>query len=235
VTEYDSNKDSDVESLTKSKECINMLLNTKNNLYDWYIDSEVSTYIINCQDLFTIISFYHKNFEAVNEKMITATECNDVIIYTKIRNLLLKDVVLISKCTSNLISLRQLWCSDIIYQDENSRMTLTRDEHTIVSAQQVENLFIFNIVRKNIIMIVQNALEQAEQLKYLCSLIKKLQLWHHWLVYMSVVWIKHTNQIITELDLLFTTESDNDVNNITSDDNNSRSSQNDKTDRQENQ
>jgi len=115
VTEYDSNKDSDVESLTKSKECINMLLSTKSNLYNWYIDFEMSTHIINCWDLFTIISFYHKNFEAVNEKMITVTECNDIIICTKIENLLLKDVVFISKCTSNLISLRQLQHSDIIY------------------------------------------------------------------------------------------------------------------------
>jgi len=55
-------------------------------------------------------------------------------------------------------------------------MTLIKDEHIIVSVQQVENLFIFNIVRENIIMIVQDALEQVEQLKYLCSLIKKLQL-----------------------------------------------------------
>jgi len=92
-------------------------------------------HIINHQDLFTIISFYHKNFEAVNEKMITATECDDMIIYMKIRSLLLRDVVLIFKCTSNLILLEQLQCSDIIYQDENSRMTLTRDEHIIVNAQ----------------------------------------------------------------------------------------------------
>jgi len=71
----------------------------------------------------------------MNREMITATECDDVIICMKIKNLLLKDVVFIFKCTSNLISLKQLQCSDIIYQDENSRMTLTRDEHTIVSAQ----------------------------------------------------------------------------------------------------
>jgi len=67
--------------------------------------------------------------------MITATECDDVIIYIKIENLLLKDVVLISKYTSNFISLEQLQCSNIIYQDENSRMTLTKDEHTIVNVQ----------------------------------------------------------------------------------------------------
>jgi len=67
--------------------------------------------------------------------MITATEYNNVMIYTKIENLLLKDVVLISKCTSNLISLEQLQHNDIIYQDENSRMTLTKDEHIIVSVQ----------------------------------------------------------------------------------------------------
>jgi len=91
--------------------------------------------------------------------MITATEYDDVIICMKIKNLLLKDVILIFKCTSNLISLEQLWCNNIIYQNENSRMTLIKDEHTIVSAQWVENLFILDIVRKNVIMIVQNALE----------------------------------------------------------------------------
>ena len=34
VTEYDSNKDSDVESLIKNKECLNMLFSIRNNLYD---------------------------------------------------------------------------------------------------------------------------------------------------------------------------------------------------------
>jgi len=67
----------------------------------------------------------------VNEKMITVTECDDIIICIKIKNLLLKDVVLISKCTSNIISLEQLQCNDTIYQDENNRMTFTKDEHTI--------------------------------------------------------------------------------------------------------
>jgi len=57
-------------------------------------------------------------------------------------------------------------------------MTLTKDEHTIVSVQWVENLFILNIMRESVIMIVQNTLEQVKQLKYLCLLIKKLQLWH---------------------------------------------------------
>ncbi len=113
-------------------------------------------------------------------------------------------------------------------------MILTKDKHTIVSAQWVRNLFILNIVRKSVIMIVQNALEQVEQIKYFCSLIKKLQLWHHQLVHVSVVWIKCTNWIITKFNILFTTESDNDAKNIISDIDNSRSSWNDKTDRQEN-
>jgi len=95
----------------------------------------------------------------MNEEMITATECDDMIIYMKIKNLLLKNVVFISKCTLNLILLEQLWYNNIIYWDENSRMTLTKDEHTIVSVQWIENLFIFNITKKSVIMIVQNALK----------------------------------------------------------------------------
>jgi len=108
--------------------------------------------------------------------MIMTIECDDVIIYIKIENLLLKNVVLIFKCTSNLILFEQLQCNDIIYWDENSRITLTKDEYIIVNAQWIENLFILNITKKSVIMIVQGVLEQTEQLKYLCSLIKKLQL-----------------------------------------------------------
>jgi len=44
ITEYNSNKDSDVESLTKNKKCFNILFSTKGNSYDWYIDFETSTY-----------------------------------------------------------------------------------------------------------------------------------------------------------------------------------------------
>ena len=72
-------------------------------------------------------------------------------------------------------------------------MTLTKDKHTIVSAQWVENLFILNIVRRSVIMTVQDLLEQVEQLKYLCSFIKKVQLWHCWLVHADVVQIKCAN------------------------------------------
>jgi len=86
--------------------------------------------------------------------MITATECDDIIICIKIKNLLLKNIVLIFKCTSNFISLEQLQHSNIIYQDENSRMTLTKDEYTIINVQWVENLFILNIVRKSITIVV---------------------------------------------------------------------------------
>jgi hypothetical protein len=99
----------------------------------------------------------------MNKKTVTVTEHEDVKIHTKTENLLLQDVVLISECTSNLISLEQLQHNDVIYQDEDSMMTLIRNEHTIVSAQCVENLFILDIVRENVIMTVQNSSEQVQQ------------------------------------------------------------------------
>jgi len=71
----------------------------------------------------------------MNREIITATRCDDVIICTKIENLLLRDVVFIFKCTLNFILLKQLQHSDIIYQDENSRMTLTKDEYIIINVQ----------------------------------------------------------------------------------------------------
>jgi len=55
-------------------------------------------------------------------------------------------------------------------------MTLIKDEHTIISAQHIENLFILNIVRENVIMTVQNTLKQQDQFSFLCALMKKLQL-----------------------------------------------------------
>jgi hypothetical protein len=57
------------------------------------------------------------------------------MIHTKTEKLLLKEIVLVSSCTSNLISLEQLQNSDISYQDENSKMTLTKDECTVTNAQ----------------------------------------------------------------------------------------------------
>jgi len=47
MIKYNSNENSDSESLICDKKCFNMLLNTYNNLYDWYIDSEAFIYIIN--------------------------------------------------------------------------------------------------------------------------------------------------------------------------------------------
>jgi len=87
------------------------------------------------------------------------TECEDVKIYTKIEFSILQNVVFISECTSNLISLEQLQHNDIIYQNKDSKMTLIKDEHTITNAQCIKNLFILNIVRENVIMTVQNTLK----------------------------------------------------------------------------
>ena len=95
----------------------------------------------------------------MNEETVTVTECEDVKICTKNENFFLQNVVFISECTSNLISLEQLQCNDVIYQDEDNKMTLVKDEYIIVSAKCIENLFILNIMRKNVIMTVQNILE----------------------------------------------------------------------------
>jgi hypothetical protein len=86
MTEYNSNDDSDSESSTWNKECLNMLLSTQSNLYDWYIDFEAFTYIMNHWDLFITIDSYHKKFKAVNEKIVTAMSWEDVMIHTKIEN-----------------------------------------------------------------------------------------------------------------------------------------------------
>jgi len=41
-------------------------------------------------------------------------------------------------------------------------MTLIKDKHIIVSAQCIENLFILNIMKRNVIMIIQNTLKQQD-------------------------------------------------------------------------
>jgi len=70
---------------------------------------------MNHQDLFTIISSYHKKFGVMNKEMMTVTEQEDMKIHIKTENLLLQDVVLVSECTSNFILLRQLQHNDVIY------------------------------------------------------------------------------------------------------------------------
>jgi len=90
----------------------------------------------------------------MNEETVTVIECEDVKICTKIEIFFLQNVVLISECTSNLILLEQLQHNDVIYQNKNSRMTLIKDKHAITSVQCIENLFILNIVKENVIMTV---------------------------------------------------------------------------------
>jgi len=53
----------------------------------------------------------------MNEETVTVTEHEDVKIHTKIENLFLQNVVFISECTLNLISLEQLQYNDVIYQN----------------------------------------------------------------------------------------------------------------------
>ena len=90
----------------------------------------------------------------MNRETVTVIECEDIKIYMKLENLFLQNVVFILECTSNLILLKQLQHNAVIYQDKDSEITLIRDEYTIVNAQYVENLFILNIMRKNVIMTV---------------------------------------------------------------------------------
>jgi hypothetical protein len=61
----------------------------------------------------------------------------------------------VSSCTSNLISLEQLQNSDISYQDENSKMTLTK-MNVLWLIQQVENLFILNILKETLWWLYMN-------------------------------------------------------------------------------
>ena len=90
---------------------------------------------MNHYNLFVTIVSYHKKFKIINEKTVTVTECNDIELCTKHEMLLLQDVVLVSMCMSNLILFEQLQCNDIIYQNDDSKMKLIKDEHIVVSAQ----------------------------------------------------------------------------------------------------
>jgi len=88
----------------------------------------------------------------VNKETVIVIECEDVKICTKNEIFFLQNVVLISECTSNFILLKQLQCNDVIYQDKDSKMTLIKDKYTIISTLHIENLFILNIVKQNVIM-----------------------------------------------------------------------------------
>ena len=72
-------------------------------------------------------------------------------------------------------------------------MTLMRNEHIIVSTQYTENLFILNRRKDDTFIIVQDFLKQEEWYNFLCTFTEKLQLWHCWFAYVSVVWFKCIN------------------------------------------
>ncbi len=110
IVKYDSNNDSnfDFELFIKNKEWLNMLLNSHSDLFNWYIDSETFKYIMNSWDFFIIFASYHKKFKVMNDKTITATELENIVIHMKTKKLLLYDVVLVLKCTLSLILLEQL-------------------------------------------------------------------------------------------------------------------------------
>ncbi len=65
----------------------------------------------------------------------------------------IKDVTLVLQATTNLISLRQFQQSGIIYYNEDIKMTLKKKGRTVVSAQQIDNLYILNIINNTAIAV----------------------------------------------------------------------------------
>ena len=89
----------------------------------------------------------------MSENIISAVEKKVVEIYTKTETVQIKDVTLVLQVTTNLISLRQLQQSSITYYNEDIKMTLKKEGRTVVSAQQVDNLYILNIINSTAITI----------------------------------------------------------------------------------
>ena len=67
--------------------------------------------------------------------MISAVEKEVVEICIKTETVQIKDVALVLQATTNLILLRQLQQSSIIYYNEDIKMTLKKEGKTVVSAQ----------------------------------------------------------------------------------------------------
>ena len=85
--------------------------------------------------------------------MISAVEKGVVEICIKTETVQIKDVTLILQATTNLILLRQLQQSGIIYHNEDIKMTLKKKGRTVVSAQQIDNLYILNIINNTAIAV----------------------------------------------------------------------------------
>ena len=108
---------------------------------------------MNQQHLFLNLESYNKKFETVSENMISAIEKEVVEIYTKTETVQIKDVTLILQATINLILLKQLQQSSITYYNEDIKMTLKKEGRTVVSAQQIDNLYILNIINNTAIAV----------------------------------------------------------------------------------
>ena len=71
----------------------------------------------------------------MSKNIVLTVEKEVVEIYIKTETVQIKDVILILQATTNLILLRQLQQSGIIYYNENIKMTLKKKGRTVVSAQ----------------------------------------------------------------------------------------------------
>ena len=71
----------------------------------------------------------------MSENIVSAVEKGVVKIYIKTETVQIKDVILVSQATTNLILLRQLQQSSIIYYNKDIKITLKKEGRTVVSAQ----------------------------------------------------------------------------------------------------
>ena len=71
----------------------------------------------------------------MSENIILAVKKEVVEIHIKTETVQIKDVILILQVTTNLILLRQLQQSGIIYYNEDIKMTLKKKGRTVASVQ----------------------------------------------------------------------------------------------------
>lgn len=115
----------------------------------WYLDYCTLRYICNNWKLF--LNLRSKNYEFIiaGEEVIQPQEVGTVHFSLPNRKVTQLNIANTPKCDSNLISLRQLRKSGILYHDHLDFMILKQRRSTIALAVRYKNLFIFETTLKN--------------------------------------------------------------------------------------
>lgn len=185
----------------------------------WYLDSCAFRYLCNDKNLFKNLRLMCINFVTAASQVIQTEQVGTVLLPLKGGRIDLQNVVLATKCDSNLISLGQLQENGISFYDNPISMTLMKDGEIIEQAKKSWNLFVLDLGTSRKAMWVSHTIStcfanntsspayQSLELRgrgwptYLVSKNRKIRIWHCRLEHASNARVIRASTLVNSIDL----------------------------------